>query len=389
MKSPPPADKGFSFSVDPVTGEGEAAYSFSPEEQERDVTFDELLKKMVPEVPCEILEVVEVRAWGDPDHPFKYVKTKVRRTAAAFEENAKRLLEHVRSREPFQRDLTKKASRDRTFVACPADLQIGKAREKGGGSQQTFERSMDYIGLVQDRIDELRAASKGCSDFLMVGMGDTTESVAGHYPNQPFIVDLNESEQIEVATEIHDRWVSAWSQLPGIEQLSAITINSNHDRPRQGGEYHTDRADSRAFTIWRSLGRAYAQNPDRYGHVEWALPEDPLTAVLERHGVRLAFNHGDLAKGSSVVEEKQWKWWMGQTMGGHYNPAAHADVLVTAHYHHHFVRRQCGKILLGCPSSDNGSQWWSDASGMWSRPGLLTFVVDESGVSDVQVLYTD
>lgn len=386
-KAPERQAGAFDFKVNPATGEGTASYVFTP--KDRDASFDQILAKMVPDVPVEVLEVVEVRAWGDPESPYQYVKTRVRqRTDNEYAQARERLMADVRRRKGRRRTSGDKPAAA-TLVVAPADLQIGKNFERGGGTPETFARCMDYTGKVQDRWRDLRKAGVALDDMLVLGMGDTTEGIAGHYPNQPYTIDCNESDQVEVATTIHDRWVDAWSALPGLVQLEATVVNSNHDRPRQDGQYTTDSSDSRAFTIWRSLARAYAKNPDRYGHVAWTIPDDPLVGAVERHSHGIAVIHGDQAQKypGSIPPAKVWNWWDGQMAGG---PdvciAARCDVMVAAHFHHGYALRQQGRTLLGCPSSDGGSQWLTDAKGIWSDPGLLTFVVDATGAHSEMIL---
>lgn len=385
-KAPSEPSKKFEYTINPATGEGTASYVFGPDERDR--SFDDVLQEMLPEVPCEILEVYEMTAWGDPENPRKSIKTRVRRAESPeLASSRKQLFEFIRSREPRIENDEPLKGESATFVVCPADTQIGKYEPKVGGTKETVERCMEYIGKVQDRWSQLKRAGIPLNDVLMVGMGDTTEAVSGHYPNQTFTVDCNESEQIEVAEFIHDQWIDAWSNMAGVETFETMTINSNHDRPRQGNKYITDSSDSRAFMIWRSLARAYGKNPDRYGHVRFTLPEDPLVGAVERHGHGIAFIHGDQATKGSVPSDKVWRWWDKQIAGGpHKCVSARCDILVAAHYHHYYALRQQGRTMFGCPSLDNGSQWLTDSEGIWSDPGLLTFVVDESGANHELVL---
>ena len=70
-----------------------------------------------------------------------------------------------------------------------------------------------------------------------------------------------------------------------------------------------------------------------------------------------------------------------------------ADILVTGHYHHYScIDHGSTGVGLGrrvhfqCPSSDGGSKWWSDGTGLQSGSGLLTFVAGGGAVTDIQIV---
>lgn len=389
--SSPPA-KGttpgdFQIKLDPNTGEGTASYVFGPDD--RDTSFDRILGEYLPQVPVAVLEVTGLRAWGKAPDIYQHVTARVRaprsREAA---EAAARIADMIGKRRP-RKPRTEPSSGKATLWVVPADRQFGKAYEHGGGSPETYARCMDWIGQVEDRWRDMRKLHPGLDDLVMADGGDATEGVCGFYPNQAWMLDLNQAEQVEAVMSVHDKSIDAWSNLPGLRTMEVTAVSSNHDRQRNNGDYVTDAADSRLFTIMRGLARGCAKVPDRYGHVTFSLPDDPRVALLERQGQRVAIIHGDQAqRHGGSPPEKVWKWWDGQIAGGQDTClAARANALVSLHFHHFFSKAQQGRYNIGGPTGDPGSRYLTDERGLWSDPGLLTFVTSEQGVHDVDVLW--
>ena len=341
--------------------------------------FDALLATMLPEVAVDVVEVLEVRAWGNPEAPYKYVKCRVRRRLDGGRTGRELLAKIGRRRPRKQADRTD----ERTLVVALADPQIGKAYEAGGGTEETIVRVRSVIEQIPDHVDRLRRAGQPVSRIVLANMGDTTEGCYGHYDTQSWTTDLHESDQIAVALDLYDHAADTCARI--VPDVICTVVNSNHDQPRTAsGRSLTDPTDSRAFTIWRSLARAYSKAGDRYQHVRWHIPEDPLVSVLDLHGVGLAFVHGHQAKTGATAAQKLRTWWDGQKAGD--LPAGHCAVLTAGHYHHYYAWEQQGRLLLGCPSLDGGSQWLTDRSGVWSAPGLLTYTVDENGPDNVRII---
>lgn len=377
----------FQIKLDPNTGEGTASYVFGPDD--RDTSFDRILGEYLPQVPVDVLEVTGLRAWGKAPDIYQHVTAKVRaprsREAA---EAASRIAEMIAKRRP-RKPRTADGPSSATLHVVPADRQFGKAYEHGGGSPETYARCMDWIGQVEDRWRDLRKLGLPLDDLVMADGGDATEGTCGFYPNQTWQLDLNQAEQVEAVMSVHDKSIDAWSNLPGLSTMEVTAVSSNHDRPRNNGDYVTDAADSRLFTIMRGLARGCAKVPDRYGHVTFSLPDDPRVALLERQGQRVAIIHGDQAqKFGGSPPEKVWGWWDKQFAGGaERRIAARANVLVSAHYHHFFAKAQQGRTNIGAPTGDPGSRYLADDKALWSDPGLLTFVTTEAGVSHIEVLW--
>ena len=363
-----------SVKIDPATGEGTAEAVVRRTDE-----FDALLAKMLPDVPVDVLEVTEVRAWGHPDDPYQYVKARVRRRLDGGK-TGRELLRAIPRRRA--RKATADVAGERTLVVNFSDVQVGKATEDGGGTEETIARVRSVAGQLPDRVASMKRMGRSISRIVVANLGDMGEGTCQNYSAQPFRIDLNESDQMAVAMDLLDDLVDVCAGL--VPEVICTVVNSNHDRPRDGGKYVTDESDSRAFTVHRALARAYAKNPERYGHVTWHIPEDPLVSTLDLHGVGVAFIHGHEATRGATPQAKVWNWWGGQLEGR--LPAGNCSVLLSGHFHHFAVLEQQGRTMLMSPSLDGGSRWLRNVSGVWSDPGMLVCTVDSDGVDDIKVL---
>lgn len=364
-----PPQPGIEIGAD---GTGTAVVNVARSEEVDDALAD-LGRKY--KLPVELLEVTKVKAYGKPDDPMYSLHCNVRRALGDGETFAA-LMERVRKRRPRKRPV--QTVGNRTLVAhILTDGQAGK-----GDPDRLMALWDDVVGHIEDRHRDLRKLGRPADTLYAPGGGDSTEGCGGNpnYPDQDRIVTLNESEQVEVATEMLDSGLDRFARL--FNRVLTTTVSSNHDANRDGKNYPMGREDCRAFTIWRSVARAFKKNPDRYGHVEFWLPEDPDVATIDLHGIGVATIHGDLAARSPKgLDDKMWQWWSGQNMGG--LPAGDCDVLNTAHFHHYRSMSQQGKRWIAHPALDiAGSKFFTDATGIWSYPGVFTYVVDENGVSD-------
>lgn len=277
-------------------------------------------------------------------------------------------------------------SGERAFVACLADIQMGKA--DGDGAEGTITRVFDGIENVRLRYRDLRKINRDLGTLVIAGMGDATEACDGHYPGQAFSVELNNRDQEAVVRRLQLRAAKTWAQ--DFERVVKIDLPSNHGENRQGGKKSTDDADDSGLRIAESVAEVLAENP-AYAHIECVIPRDEMVVVLDLHGTKVAFTHAHKAeRGGGLPQAKLKTWWANQAFGK--QDAGAADVLVSAHFHHYSAIDHGPRMHLQCPSLDGGSKWWQDTTGARSRPGILTFTVgggplDSGGtVSDIEVV---
>ena len=257
------------------------------------------------------------------------------------------------------------------MVVSLNDWQIGKG--EGGGTEATVTRIVAAIAAVMVRLALLEKAKQRPSRVVLANTGDLIEKVAGHYPSQPFTVDLNEREQLRVARRLVMRFVSELTDRGYPVTVTAVPCN--HGENRNGnGKAQTTPDDNASLTIVENVQEACEANPDRYRHVSFAYARD-LTLVLPVNGVNVGMTHGHQISGSGGTATALEKWWAGQIMGR--QAVADADILMTAHRHHFQISEETGRTVMLAPAMDGGSYWFTSATGKTSPPGMLTVLVDE------------
>ena len=118
------------------------------------------------------------------------------------------------------------------------------------------------------------------------------------------------------------------------------------------------------------------------GHVEVNIP-DGFHQVLDIKGKTCGWTHGHMTGGSGNPENKIENWWKGQ-MYGHL-PAGKCEILITGHYHHFRSKQQGNRTWFQSPSLDKSIDF-TERSGLWSHPGVLTFTVNKKGWDNLKIL---
>ena len=347
---------------------------------DRDTSFDELLARMLPDVPCEVLEVVEVRAWGNPDDLRQWVKARVRKTdphnlATSLDELKMRVrLYKPRPRTP--------ATEDRDVNVVLSDWQIGKAGEAGGGTKELVKRLADQLGQVQDYLRDLKRVGKPYRRIRILKGGDIVDQCFGFGPagKQLWTNELNLTDQIKLAMDLDVKWHKALADR--CDELRSFAVASNHGQPRNAGNFSTDDSDSYDLLVHHMTSTVLATNDEAYGHVSVMQPQDPLVASDDSYGYRVGLTHGHQAGGGGKPIYKMDAWWRGQDFGG----LVDVDLMVAGHFHHPYLLSQAGKTLLGAPANDGGSRWLTSATGEWADAGTLVFTTTANGWGDYAIL---
>lgn len=272
------------------------------------------------------------------------------------------------------------------LVVCLADWQAGKGdgfTSADKAIQATYERLASMIGGVEDRWRALRKQGVPLTSMYVLGLGDMGEACNGHYAQQGFRTVLNMRDQRKVVRWGIDSALDAWSKFAPAIHVKAV--GGNHGEEREGGKSHTDFADNRDVAVFEDVRFAYEKNPDRYGHVSFALPHDDLTLTFDHHGTIVGLAHGHQAGfGSGEPMSKIDRWWRGQMAGQ--QPIGDADILITGHYHHFWARTIGRRVHFGCPSLEAGSDWFRNTAGVQSDHGTLTFVLGADGWNNLEVV---
>ena len=244
----------------------------------------------------------------------------------------------------------------------------------------------------QDRPDleelfaEVRRLKAGgqIGEIILAGMGDLVEGCTGFYPSQPWLTELDRREQTRVVRRGLLDIIRTVAPLA--ERITVTAVAGNHGENRQSGKRITGYGDNDDVAVFEQVAEICAENPEVFSHVGFRLPADRIAVALETAGQTIAFTHGHLARPKSDPAATLWEWWRGQAMGREYEGVADAQILCSGHYHHTNLRSQQGRTLLIAPSLTAVGDWWANSTGMRTDPGTLTFVVDQAGWTDLEVL---
>lgn len=326
----------------------------------------------------EIIEPVKISSWdapaseGETKRLYSYkVGIRAKRFTQYRDEDYRDLVTLIRKHRPLG---DKSPDADATFVVCLSDWQIGKA--DGDGTDGTIKRILTMIDGVTERIRELQKSGRKMKTLVIAGIGDMVENCEGHYSSQTFTVQLNRRQQIRVLRRLLTKAITSWAKM--FNEVVVVAVPGNHGENRNGsGKAFTTRGDNDDVAAFEMVAEILSANPDAYGHVRFVLPEDEISLVIKVSDTYLGFAHGHVTTNGSDPQKKIKEWWKSQTFAN--NPIGYANILITGHYHHFSViEYDMDKIHMQCPSMDGGSEWFKDLTGVDSRPGTLTFLIDST-----------
>lgn len=266
------------------------------------------------------------------------------------------------------------AGANRAVVVAYADPQVGKAQHTGGGTVDTEHRVADLFGMAQDYIRAQKAKSVFFGD-----LGDACESTQNSSA-QKHTNDLSFPEQIRVARRLFMYGADMFAK--DANDLTIFGVNSNHMQWRENGKAQGNASADFGLDIVASVQDAFGFNQDAYGHVQFAYPERHReTLVLNVAGINTGFFHGHQSGNPDAVP----KFIAGQIAGK--QELSKADMFVWAHFHSFQHKTILGNMTgLQCSSADNGSDWFTNLTGIWSKPGLLAYTVEDGVLIDVKNL---
>lgn len=261
-----------------------------------------------------------------------------------------------------------------TMVINLADFQVGKTDELGG-TPELLERSERAFALVLQQVRKMKPA-----EIILADIGDSTEGFESA-PNAARTNDLQQTEQIRVWRRIFWRWIDGLAGL-GVP-MQIVSVPSNHCRVRRGKDNVGPTNDDWGLEVLAQLQDMAGVNPERYGHLAFIAPrpfEHHVTLTLAGGKIQ-TFAHGHDA--NSPDRLPAWAKSQGRRDIGV------SDIVTVGHFHHlRVVSYGDDQTLFICPTNDGGSSWFTPRSGDRSRPGVLTYVVDESGWRNLFVAWT-
>jgi len=213
---------------------------------------------------------------------------------------------------------------------------------------------------------------------VIIGGGDIVEGCV-IYPNQAFSLDLNRKQQIECAISLILHAIDNLGPL--FERVRILAARGNHGENRINGKY-TTLDDNDDTLVFRMAKLALDRDPVFKDKIEWVIAESEAGVWMEVNGWVLATTHGDVyAKGvaGATIDKKAHTWMKNMAISRRrFGRLGEADVLITHHFHHDKMSDWGDCFWRQTPSQDNGSLYFEQATGEYSAPGMLTFVMTDS-----------
>lgn len=281
--------------------------------------------------------------------------------SAEIKLDAEQLIDEIRKWRPERGIKTSTGSG--AFTVVPSDQQIGKKANEQG-TQQSIDRILHLTDASVDRFNFLKKAGMNLGTLVLALPGDHVEGLTsqnGRLQGQA-ASDLGLTEQVRVARRLLMAQIKAFAPLA--ERMIVPVINGNHDEVTR--QVAADPADGWNVEIASAVQDACAENP-ALQHIEFRFPSSGhQTLTVNVDGTLLGLFHGHQMRDPMKYLSSQAA---GQTALGN------ADVWVSGHYHNFKCTDIGHRLWIQCPTTDPGSEWFRDRSGMESKPGLLTLVL--------------
>jgi hypothetical protein len=256
-----------------------------------------------------------------------------------------------------------------TYVMCIADPQLGKPGTK--------EALASWKSGVLNHLAKVQAIRilENVERILVAFMGDEHEGVAGHYANQSYEIELSLSKQLDLDADMRIWTIKQAAEL-GLP-VTVVSVISNHGEfTRQNGKVVTSNGDNSSTMVARMVKKVF-DTTDL--NIEWEIADEEPDVVLTTSGTKILFSHGHMSAGSGKSSEFRTKSAYEKQILGRTEELGDVTLFVTAHYHHHSITEDRGRTYIGCPAleAEKSSKWFFHKYGVWSKPGLLGFLVGD------------
>lgn len=263
---------------------------------------------------------------------------------------------------------TKKSTGEGAFLIAPSDQQLGK-RANGQGSAQSVNRILGLTDRAVEKFNSLKKAGIAPGTAVLALPGDHVEGNVSQNGRLQGLAasDLGLTEQVRVARRLLMAQIKAIAPL--VDRLVVPVINGNHDEVTR--QVAADPADGWNTEIAAAVQDACAENPE-LSHVEFRFPSSGhQTLTVNIEGCMLGLFHGHQASQTNTM-----KFLSGHAAGQ--TPLGMADVWISGHYHNFRTMDVGSRLWVQAPTTDPGSEWFRDRSGLESNPGLLSMVIGGS-----------
>jgi hypothetical protein len=316
--------------------------------------------------------LTQVRYWGPPDDAAKYAYCRftIRDRDMSTSIDAIQVLHSLRKGKKARKSVASSGVEDATAVLSWNDWQAGKA--EGGGTLALAERLDRQFDEFLDRIKDIPARRRP-KDLVIAGVGDMVEGCF-IFPHQSFQIDGDRRTQIRNTVSLILEGLDRIA--PSFERVRVGVVGGNHGQNRVDGK-KVNRHDNDDCAVFEHAALAASRDP-LLQNVEFYISQEEPALTLEVQGHILGMTHGDVFDrgGGAQVEGKAYKWYSQQAAG--HRAAGDANLLLTAHYHHHALADWGACQWVQAPANDGGSGHFTDASGRYADPGMLTWVMTPS-----------
>lgn len=251
-----------------------------------------------------------------------------------------------------------------TAVLGLADLQIGKTQETGG-TKETIDRVLKAVDTFTAYCEATRP-----SEIVVAELGDVLEGF-DNVATQRATNDLDLTSQVRTARRVLLEVLARVKDAA--PTITFVSVPSNHAQVRIPGskDFASNPANDWGIELSHQLEDVLRYR-DGWDHVQLLRPEGKYAEALTHtttSGVKLGMVHGHQANRQTNLGT----WWQGQAMGRRHG-LHEADVLLYGHYHNLRVETLGdSRWLVGLPSPDPGSDWYTNKTGNAASPGLLAF----------------
>jgi hypothetical protein len=330
----------------------------------------------------EIVDTVKASSWntqlkGGTVETFYAFKGVVKKKRPGQDKYFQALFKQASRKPPLK---LKTHGGDTAFLWFMSDWQLGK---KDFGVENTIKR---YDLALQDgvnRIKELRKSGVQIDEIYMIGLGDLTEGCSPtYYDSLPHNIELSLIEQYALARSMMMKTVETF--LPHADKLVLAGCPGNHGEVSRTskGQVSTSRLDNSDTMHIQICEEIMKANLDRYKKVKVIVP-DGFHQVMKIKSISCAWLHGHMSAGSGNAEAKIENWWKGQMYGKLDNKDV--SILISGHYHHFRAKQQGDRTWFQSPSLDKSIDF-TERTGNWSHPGVLTFTVNKKGWDNLKIL---
>jgi hypothetical protein len=331
-----------------------------------------------PEV-FEVVQPVTMKAWGKPAE-FRYSYAARIQKKAEVEADLEDKFdvagwrEHLRSISNYSNHSSLQGGL--TYTVLVADPQLGKP-----GTTEAVANWTRGIEGHSQRINYLIDSGLPIDEIALVFMGDEHEGAVGNYASQPYEVELNYSDQLELDFDMR-----IWSIKTLVEStklpMQLGSVPSNHgEHTRFGSNKSLTSIYDNSSTMIAALVQKTLDQIILGENLTWQIAKDRQDVNLELNGVKANFTHGHISHGSgSKTGGVSAKSAIEKQILGRTNEMGDISLYFSAHYHHFNTIEDRGRTFFGCPAleAEKSSRWFYDGSGVWSKPGMLGMVVGKA-----------